>query len=768
MAHSVEDDVIVEGDDSANDGSAVDVQSVRNLIAGSIRGDRSSAPQQSPQPDDPQSGTGVDGHQVDSRVDSRGDSRDDAHGDAHDHGAGLPPPPVGASRGSSRAGPNILTVGKFEVDVSRRLPDFGHQRVAAYEAKDRSGLVMDLIAYVTDPDLGPNYAVLDSLVKQPIEGIVLPLAYDFVANQKGTRDSLAVIAKMPARLPLTDPSVRDSLTGQPDAIIHRIIEPIIRTLASFQSAGITHRRINPDNIFFSSLKSHAVLGECWMTPPGCDSNIRYETYECAMANPDGRGQGAMENDLFALGCLIFYAYTGRHLADDLSDDAFLHQRIVHGTRSLIPEDTIPKQLYDLIAGLLRDQPDERWTMTQIVEWVQGRRVVPPKTGQTTVVRIKSLGFCGEEISSTRHLSYAMGKNWDEATAFATTVGLKRWAQGLPNNEWLLTQLDRVLGPIPRGANTASDSVVSALLATLDPNAPIRYRDLSTTISGIPSMLLWAKRKTERMNRLQALLLSPAPRTALEARKTVARWDMTIGVKLASEIGSVRASDMDHAMDRIVYGLNQGFHCLSPILGNLVVRDLSELMPALEKRAALGAVSGMFIDFELMAFISAHDPTKELSRYFRNLGKKKPSFEASLDFFRFLAVLQNGIAERSNFPALVKAILPYAMPAIWQVRSRKQRRADIASMEQAAGKGQFDPIVALLMSRRATPTDLLGFRRARGRYSKLIKQCALLRLSMANVRIARDEAAGQFTMFLSAILSCILLLLFFLGNISWFG
>ena len=77
-------------------------------------------------------------------------------------------------------------------------------------------------------------------------------------------------------------------------------------------AGLTHRAIRSDNLFFrDAADGPATLDECLSAPPGRNQPDAFEPIESAMAWPHGRGDGTLASDMFALGVTVVTLLSGR-------------------------------------------------------------------------------------------------------------------------------------------------------------------------------------------------------------------------------------------------------------------------------------------------------------------------------------------------------------------------------------------------------------------------------------------------------------------------
>ena len=132
-----------------------------------------------------------------------------------------------------------------------------------------------------------------------------------------------------------------------------------------------------------------------------------------MASPAGRGEGTAASDMFALGVTIVTLLSGRW-PDQHNISERLLQRIERGSyRALAGRLRCSQHMEDLLAGLLYDDPQGRWTIDQLRAWLNRRSV-----GRRPFSRTKSGNrpFRIEGFSCTmpRAVAYALSRHGDAA------------------------------------------------------------------------------------------------------------------------------------------------------------------------------------------------------------------------------------------------------------------------------------------------------------------------------------------------------------------
>ena len=147
-------------------------------------------------------------------------------------------------------------------------------------------------------------------------------------------------------------------------------------LDAMHQVGVAHLDLKPSNIIVCNADAVTGVGQ----PPSpllVDFGLagKHLRPGCGTANygaPEIWGGGdtslAIAADVYAFGCLIFEAYTGKTLFDGDSEDAMIHQHLTHDgdpdpVRALLEQERT-RALGELIARCIRRDPASRITMRQ--------------------------------------------------------------------------------------------------------------------------------------------------------------------------------------------------------------------------------------------------------------------------------------------------------------------------------------------------------------------------------------------------------------------
>lgn len=128
-----------------------------------------------------------------------------------------------------------------------------------------------------------------------------------------------------------------------------------------------------------------------------------------------------ESDYYSFGITLYELYFGFTPYRNLSTEEIARYTAIQ--RIPFPEDT-PKELQSLISALTyfditnrnnKDNPNRRWTYTEVVNWCKGKKQVSPGRGEgtTTEMMIPTYTFLGEKYNDISSIVTAFASNWEE-------------------------------------------------------------------------------------------------------------------------------------------------------------------------------------------------------------------------------------------------------------------------------------------------------------------------------------------------------------------
>lgn len=210
---------------------------------------------------------------------------------------------------------------------------------------------------------------------------------------------------------------KGDLTGKKDYSTDFILDVITTSvnegLNAIHQAGVVHRDIKPNNIFFGEESSYVVLGDFGISSyleNGTVMNTGNSNRTDGYAAPEVYSQFiCKENDYYSFGIMLLELALGEHPFKGFTSEQIMKVTLMDPI--YIPNH-IPQRLSKLIKGLTRKDRTKRWGYEEVKQWLNGEDVIVAE--ETNFRNNRPYRFGGEEIFSLDELAISFAENWQEA------------------------------------------------------------------------------------------------------------------------------------------------------------------------------------------------------------------------------------------------------------------------------------------------------------------------------------------------------------------
>ncbi len=620
-----------------------------------------------------------------------------------------------------------LIGGKYAVDPTRPLSGAGGG-LPAFAVADRQGLSGVMAVQVARAM--PARAQALRAAAGMTDGMLGPLAHGAGPAGGAGEEAYYVICPAPP-----GPAVGAAWRAWSESeLLECLLRPATQTLARLAARGITHRAIRPDNVFQSAPGQPVVLGQGWAAPPAALQPALFEPPYSAMCLPCGRGEGAIADDVYALGVLMVVLALGLTPLAGIDSARIIRRKLELGSFAAVAGETrLPSAITDLARGMLAEDPEHRPTPSLLLDpgAARARRLAtrPSKRAQSPA-RIGAWSPW-----DARALAHAIAAHPEPGVAALRAGAVDGWLRRDLGDAALAAKVDEAVRVRPVGeAEPRADALlVMRAVAVLDPLAPLCWRGLALWPDGLGPALVAADRQDGGATEALVEIVNaeiPVHWTAARGRGDIARASAETRQRRAilRARGGSRGSASGGAR-RLAYALNPLLPCGSTLLGGRVVVHLPDLIPVLDERASRGDPGARPMDADIAAFIAArseHQTQAELAAL--ALGDGGPmSTQAALAQLELFATLQ---PRGAPSPALARWLIasPDLLLAGWQ--SSVRRRELASRLTTLAEAGELAPILALAV-------DPVG--RAADQQEGRVAAAELVRI---DAELARIEAGGE--------------------------
>lgn len=637
------------------------------------------------------------------------------------------------------------------------LPDFNSVGGSAFAARQKDDTTSEVMAILCNSNLMPRIDAITSMRSVDHHAILRFIDSGVVQWPKDDMRYYALAFQRPTAPRMLN-DINQSLPAMSeDAINHHFVAPLVGALGELTRTGLVHNAIRPTNIFWRAGGSVAPqLGECLSGPAGYGQPAIFETIERAMSNPRGRGVGSHADDCYALGVTIAFLALGQNPLQGMDDNAVTQVKVERGTfNALIGNRRLPPSHVELLRGLLTDDARQRWTITDLEQWLHGRRLTP-KNSEIGRRAGRHIDFKGKEYWQLRPLAAALAADVPAAVQLIENGVLDKWLRRALGDDDRAANVEAARASLKANNKIGSydDQLIARTCITLDPQGPIRYRGLAVMPNGISDMLVDAILTGNNIQALSEIISSQLVTQWVEMQKDGKTEAVPLGQLYERVRAFLEKSSLSNGIERAIYELNQGMPCLSPIIRAQYVTSGKALMAALERVATSGGRPHEPMDRHIAAFIVVRERRSDM--LFNAIGGQNPAKRASA-----LLTLYSEMQNRHGpdaLPGLAQWLLPLIEPAIQRYFGKNLREKLQAQMKEIASRGDLGLLSRLIDDPNRVEADQQQFRAARMLYLSTMKEIAHLEHMLADRDAILKRTGKPTAAALSSYLAIILVML----------
>jgi hypothetical protein len=440
--------------------------------------------------------------------------------------------------------------------------------------------------------------------------VVLPVEYGAGRDLAGQAGWFVICEALPGPALGVGPA-----SWREGELIACVLQPAAAALAALQERGLTHRAINPDNLFRAGPRERVMLGPFWAAPAGSLQPAVFEPPYSARCLPNGRGDGTIADDVYALGVTLLALAIGRMPLAQLDEAALLARKMEVGSYAALTADAaLTPLLSDLLRGMLAEDPEHRPSPHLLMkpEQARARRVAarPPRRAQV------ALNIGGTDVWSARELAHVLGLRWEHGFRLLKSGEVERWLRrhlGDPPLGMRVEDVTRQPEDNVKDEGRRQNLLVMRAVAAIDGLAPLLWRGLAVQPDGLGTALVGAGRDVATA--IEEIIETEAVAAFLTVHERRHGLLMLIEEQRELRVWMDTRGPAGGVL-RVLYGCNPMLVCASPLLGGRPVVRLGELLPALDQAAAAADRSRPPLDAHIAAFIAARadvGPSMEMRR-----------------------------------------------------------------------------------------------------------------------------------------------------------
>ena len=471
---------------------------------------------------------------------------------------------------------------------------------------------------------------------------------------------------------------------------------MVTALECLKGYGFTHRSIRLDNIYFKDEScSEIVLGDCAACFPAFHQPPIYETIESLIAAPEGRGNGKDTNDIYAAGITMLSLLYKKELFSNISAPEILRLKLKKGSFSTVSsEDKIPNTYINLFKGILLDFQDERWNHTQIYNFFDSK---PSSFGLTSITENskKALTINGEKYYTPTSVALALQDNPQEAIELLNNNKLLEWIRSGIEDEKLFAKVEKLLKQ--NKENTLPQILICKTCILLNPNAPIRYDNISAFPDGIAKAIFYTLKNHGNLKSY----------TDIFANDLIKIWYLeqnnTRSPGNATEFKVyINRHDYGYGIERIIYDIDADLPCCSQLFSDEFVISVPQILKALDNTYADKIVTTAPFDKAIIAYMRCK-LGKKVDNILSEINSSKPVTQIS-GILHLYADAQKKLGP-TQLPHLAQWLINYALPLIKSYHNIKYQKYLEHEILRFAKDGRLIDIYNILENEDARNNDM---------------------------------------------------------------
>ena len=660
---------------------------------------------------------------------------------------------------------------KFFIDLSHETPEFSTKTVKAFQTGTSESNLEGFFTIICNPRYTPRTNITKNYIEIANPKLPKLVAHGRAIMPDGTA-CYCYIYKEELGLKIYN-SDQDIARGwKAEKTLNLLALPILKILKDLQQRDITHGNIRATNLYngggnkFDSL----MLGECLSTPASLNQPAIYEPIERAMSDPIGRGDGTIKDDLYALGVLIAMHMRNFDPLRGKSEDEIISAKVVNGSYGALvgSSDRLSSGLTDLLRGLLIDSEKTRWSLDDVFDWLDGRRLtVNPSVKIKKAPR--AIKFDGISFFYAKTLAHKLLQKPQEAVHIIENHELTHWIERSLSNNEMLERVNLAISSAREGGTGVGywDRLLPRISIALDPNAPIRYRSMSLHLNAIGNAMADAFAQKKGLNNFIELFNNGIIYFWISVCADL-NMDINFYSQQFEKVKSyLRQKGITEGIERCLYYLNPSIHCLSPLVSEYFVTDPKEYLMSLEKVAEQnsGNWPSRIIDKHAACFLISRD-SRLIEPFVYDLS-------SDLDYRYVLANLSilAGIQKYSELPPLpyvtdwVCSLLDPVINRYHDKETQKHIRDEILKKKAT---GNLTIILKIIESPEQIKKDQLSYRQAIISFREMDHEAINLKKKLERPKFYSERTGREWAATISGVISILVILGFIMVHFGTRG
>ncbi|MEZ5814163.1 MAG: hypothetical protein R3E13_05490 [Alphaproteobacteria bacterium] len=648
---------------------------------------------------------------------------------------------------------------KAEIDCEKPLPLYNAGPNQAYRAYSKDSSRTPLIAIVCERHVIPRRNVVETYAGLPSANIIRLVGHGVVYWPPANRELYVFIYMDNLGKPLLKPGDKAALGWKQDEVMSVVVRSIVDVFQDFRDKEFVHGNINPYNMFdgvASGKASKVILGECLSTPSSFMQSALYEPIPRAMADPAARGKGTMADDLYAFGASVAVMMRHSDPMAGLSGEEVVRQKVLYGSYGAITgKDRFKGEILELLRGLLHDDPVQRWTIDEVLNWLDGQRLSPKQSGS---VKKASRSFVlGESrYFVARLMAMDVEKHVKDLKKSIEDDSLLNWVERSLEDEEVSERFGNALVMArQQSSGSGHESCLAGNISiALDPEAPLRFKGVRLLGNGIGSALAEATALKKPTGVYAEVFLNSLAINWLNVQNSALIDVASLFSKFERCRRYLKTSKYGQGIERVLYSLCPESPCLSSAVESYYVVEPSDLLRAYEDLCQKGRAPSTFLDAHVVSFLSEKDQ-KVIEPYVYDLNTHESHRVITATLKCFAAIQRR--YNTGYVPGIAKAMAPRLQTAVRRYHDRRVQEKLKGCVAEFQSTGDLVKVAALFEDVEISKKDTVLFRNAMQEFQAMEKERQMLEEKLQSKETFGIGAGKEISVMVSSALAFLIII-----------
>ncbi len=662
--------------------------------------------------------------------------------------------------------PPVLLKGEIEIYTDKRLAHLDQGPVKAYAASGRGR--DKAFALVCERPLVPQINAASKYVTIGDPSMPTLIGTGVVDWTPSAQQKYVFVYENTLGLPLATAANQMAMGFKADVVLNSVGRKLGRVLKTLRDVDFVHGNIRTANLYTGGGQSleKVMLGECLSTPPGYLYNSIYEPVERAAAQPLGRGALSYADDVFAFGVLLTVMIRSADPMAGWTEDEILAHRMENGSyAALTGRERFTGAILELLRGILHDDPRQRWTIDEVMIWLDGQRVTHKQAGTQKPKAARPIDFFGEKYLRPQILSANLYKNPPEIVKLYDSGELKLWLNRSIQDKNLEEKVEHAVNAakeLGSSGDMYTERMAAFIAAALGPDLPMSYKKLKFHPEAFGRMLAEAYATGRDLSPYAEVLQNSLIGFWFTSTEIPGKDLGEIVNKFEMCRAYLRQTTLGYGLERCLYYLCLEAPCMSDKLKNYYIRTPEELILAYEAMTNAGDKPDNLFDRHVVAFLSIKDRAV-IDSYIPDLNAPE-KYRVILGTLRILSNIQKR-SQMPPMPGLSKWLTDSMDPLVNRFHDRDHRARLKAQLAKLREKGDLSKIEHLFDNVQAVQQDFSAFKGAIHEYVRFKREYMTLETEL-DTNPKFGHGTGQNTAaVISGILSAVVILIYLFSQMS---